>query len=127
MEKTIHNIQQKIDALQNALLRFKHNGKQVSLCVKVTVDENDSLNCLLVSDDMQLQSLVNKNVTLIQRDHDNYMYIGGRIAKKAKTNKLIISIDIQKASWFLRKSKGSVTWLQEKCVYMPSQQLNLAS
>jgi hypothetical protein len=127
MGKNIHNnIQEKIDSLQNALLRFKHNGKKVSLCVKVTVNEDDSLNCLLVSDDLPFQKLSNKDVTLIQRDHENYMYIGGRIAQKAKANKMILSIDIQKASWFIRRSKGSVTWLQEKCVYMP-EQLDLAS
>src|SRR5689334_13047514 len=117
MNVPVPNIQSKIDALQNALLQFMHNGKKVSVCVKVTVDNESSLNCIIATEDVPLQKLINKSVTLIQRDRENYVYIGGRIAQKAKTDRLILSIDIDKASWFIRKSKGSVTWLQEKCVY----------
>jgi hypothetical protein len=122
MDTTIHNIQQKIDSIQTGLLRYKHNGKQISLRVKIAVNEGDTLNCV-VADDLPLQKLLNKNVTLIQKDHDNYMYIGGLITNEAQNNTLILSIDIKKACWFIRKSKGSVTWLQEKCVYMPLMQV----
>jgi hypothetical protein len=125
MDATIHNIQQKIDAIQNGLLRYRYNGKTVSLHVKIAVNDGDTLNCI-VSGELPMQTLLNKNVTLIQKDHENYMYIGGRITNQAQKNTLILSIDIKKACWFIRKRKGSVTWLQEKCVYMP-QEMNLAS
>lgn len=124
MEKTTPSIQEKICAIQTALLRYSHNGKTVSLPVRIAVGENDLLNCV-VSENIPRQKLVNKNVTLIQKDFDNYLYIGGRISGAAQKSALVLSIDITKACWYIRKSKGSVTWLQEKTIYLPS--MNIAS
>ncbi|MEO5563194.1 MAG: hypothetical protein ABIR18_07165 [Chitinophagaceae bacterium] len=124
MTQTLPNIHEKIGSIQLGLLRYKQGGKQMTLQVKMAIDENDVINCV-VADNLSLDKLVNKNVVLIQKDHDNYMYIGGRISNGAQKNKLILSVDIKKACWYIRKSKGSVTWLQEKCVYLP--QMNIAS
>jgi hypothetical protein len=122
METTQHIIHEKISAIQVGLLRCKHKGEKISIPVKIAVGDNDILNCL-VMDDIPAKKLLNKEVTLIQRDHGNYLYIGGRICQEVKTKKLILSLDITKACWFIRKSKGSVTWLQEKCVYMPEMKM----
>ena len=117
MEKIRPDIRQKIGAIQIGLLRYDQKGKKLSLPVRISVEENDSLNCVIT--DLPAQQLLNKDVTLIQRDHDNYLYIGGHISREIQNNTLVLSVDITKACWFVRKSKGSVTWLQEKCVYMP--------
>lgn len=124
MERTTPSIQEKISAIQSALLRYSHNGKTVSLPVRIAIEKNDCLNCV-ITEDIPLQKLVNKTVTLIQKDYNNYLYIGGRIARTVLKNSLVLSIDITKACWFIRKSKGSVTWLQEKTIYLP--QMNIAS
>lgn len=122
MEKTRPNIREKIGAIQVGLLRYSHKGKKLSLPVRIAVEENDSLNCV-IADELPPQKLLNKNITLIQKDHDNYLYIGGRISREVQRNRLVLSIDITKACWFIRKSKGSVTWLQEKYIYMPAMDL----
>jgi hypothetical protein len=124
MEKTRPDIKEKIGAIQVGLLRYTHKGKKQSFPVRIAVEQKDSLNCVL-SNDVPSQKLLNKNVTLIQKDHDNYMYIDGRISREVQNHSLVVSVNITKACWFIRKSRGSVTWLQEKCIYMPP--INLAS
>jgi hypothetical protein len=123
MEKTQHIIHKKIGAIQIGLLRCKHRGEKISVPVKIAVGDNNTLNCVAVVDDLPVKRLLHKDVTLIQRDHNNYLYIGGRISQEVKNGKIIFSLDVSKACWFERKSKGSVTWLQEKCVYMPEMKM----
>jgi len=126
METTQHIIHEKINAIQVGLLRCKHKGEKISVPVKIVIDENNNiLNCVASLEHIPAKKLLNKDVTLIQRDLNNYLYIGGRINREVRNKTLVFSMDITKACWFIRKSKGSVTWLQEKCVYMP--QLNMAS
>jgi len=124
MNKPLHNVEnsihEKICSIQLALLRYKQDGKQMTLHVRIAVDEEDRISCV-ASDDLPVHKLLNKNVVLIQKDRENYLYIGGRIIRESKKNKLLLSIDIKKACWYIRKSKGSVTWLQEKCQYVPIQ------
>jgi hypothetical protein len=123
MAQPLHNsIHEKICSIQLALLRYKHEGKQMTLHVKITVDENDRINCI-ASEDLPSHKLVNKHVVLIQKDHDNYMYIGGRVTRQAQQTKLLLSIDIKKACWYIRKFKGSVSYLQEKCLYLPEMKV----
>lgn len=118
LHKNDNSIQEKICSIQLALLRYKHDGKQMTLHVRIAVNEEDKISCV-VFDELPVHKLLNKNVALIQKDRDNYMYIGGRITRESNKNKLLLSIDIKKACWYIRKSKGSVTWLQEKCQYVP--------
>lgn len=126
MEKARPDIQQKIGAIQVGLLRYSHKGKKMSIPVRIAVEQQDSLHCVI--SDLPSQTLLNKNVTLIQRDRENYLYIGGRISQEIQKTALVLSVNITKACWFIRKSKGSVTWLQEKCVYLPEgTSMNMAS
>ena len=123
MAQPLHNgIHEKICSIQNALLRYKHEGKQMTLHVKITVDENDRINCI-ASENLPSYKLINKQVVLIQKDHENYMYIGGRVSRQAQKNNLLLSIEIKKACWYIRKFKGSVSYLQEKCLYMPNMKI----
>ena len=123
MNQPLHNsIHEKISSIQLALLRYKHDGKQMTLHVKITVDENDSISCL-VPENLPSHKLVNKQVALIQKDRENYVYIGGRITREAVNEKLFLSIEIKKACWYVRKFKGSVSYLQEKCLYLPDMRV----
>lgn len=123
MAQPLHNgIHEKICSIQNALLRYKHDGKQMTLHVKITVDENDRINCI-ASENLPSYKLINKQVVLIQKDHENYMYIGGRISRQAQKNNLLLSIEIKKACWYIRKFRGSVSYLQEKCLYLPDMKI----
>jgi len=123
MAQPLHNgIHEKICSIQNALLRYKHEGNQMTLHVKITVDENDRINCI-ASQNLPSYNLINKLVVLIQKDHENYMYIGGRVSRQAQKNNLLLSIEIKKACWYVRKFKGSVSYLQEKFLYMPDMKI----
>jgi hypothetical protein len=125
METTPHIIREKINAIQVGLLRCTHKGEKISVPVKIVIGDNNQLNCVATLDQVPAKKLLYKDVTLIQKDRNNYLYIGGRINHEVRNKTIIFSMDITKASWFIRKSKGSVTWLQEKCVYMP--QMHMAS
>lgn len=117
-----NSIHEKICSIQLALLRYKHEGKQMTHHVKIMVDENDRINCV-ASENLASYKLVNKNVVLIQKDHENYMYIGGRVSRQAQKNRLLLSIEIKKACWYVRKFRGSVSYLQEKCLYVPDMKV----
>src|SRR5689334_10411891 len=114
MKKPLHVIHEKIGSIQVGLLRYEHNDTKVSLHAEVTTDTNELLHCT-VYEDIPSYKLMNKEITLVQKDNDNYMYVDGRISKVVKEKEMVISIDIKKAFWFILKRKGSVTSLHEKC------------
>jgi len=127
MEITQLTIREKIVAIQIGLLRYKYKGEKISLPVQITLQEGNLLNCVATDFDcLNGKKLLNKNITLVQRDDDNYIYVGGRIHREVRSDKLVLSVYVTKACWFIRKRKGSVTWLQEKLVYVP-QMTRMAS
>lgn len=128
MNKELHDIQQKIDAIQFGLLRFRDKDAQMTLQVRATTNDNNSLNCI-VTDDSPRSRLLNRKVNLIQKSHDDYLYINGTVSEEVNKKHKILSIHILKASWFVRKSKGSVSWLEEKSIYenFPRKKMELAS
>lgn len=128
MNKKLLEIQQKIGKIQNGLLRIRDekNARQ-TLHIKATADEDDLLNCV-VTDDPANHEMLNTEVAIIQKSHDDYLYITGQVENQVTKKGKILSIRILKACWFVRKRKGSVSWLQEKFVYENySQSLGLAS
>jgi hypothetical protein len=116
MSKNLHLISQKIGAIGHGLLRFREGPEQQSMQVSMSVDEGAFLNCI-IRDDKEDKILLNREVSLIQRNKEDYLYISGRIDDEVKTNCKIVSLHIVKACWFTRKRKGSAVWLQQKCVY----------
>jgi hypothetical protein len=130
MNKKLLEIQQKIGSIQNGLLRIRDgkNEKVTTLQVKTTANEDDSLNCLVTGESMK-HKLLNKEVNIIQKSHNDYLYITGQVEEEVTTKGKILSIRILKACWFVRKRKGSVSWLQEKYLYenYAPQELGLAS
>jgi hypothetical protein len=128
MNKKLQLIQQKIDAIQSGLLRFRDKDAQMTLQVRATTNEDNSLNCIITGDSPRSR-LLNRNVNLIQKNHDDYLYINGTVSEEVNKKSKILSIHILKASWFVRKSKGSVSWLQEKYMYenFPQKEIRAAS
>lgn len=128
MNKELQLIQQKIDAIQSGLLRFRDKDAQMTLQVRATTNNDNSLNCI-VTDNSPRSKLLNRNVNLIQKSHDDYLYINGTVSEEVNKKSKILSIHILKASWFVRKSKGNVSWLQEKYMYenFPRKKMELAS
>ena len=116
MNKKLFQIQQKINHIQLGLLRFHDQDEMLTMEVRTTANDDASLSCFF-TDDSSSYSLANKNVNLIQKNHDDYLYIIGRVMGEPQGKGKILSIHILKASWFILKRKGSMSWLREKYVY----------
>ncbi|MEI9946975.1 MAG: hypothetical protein WDN26_22485 [Chitinophagaceae bacterium] len=117
MNKSLHYIQQKSEAIQDGLLRFRDKQGDLSLLVKTSSNEEDSsLNCIL-TDPAECKKLMNRKVNLVQKRNDDYLYISGKVSAEVTKGSKILSIHILKACWFERKSKGGVSWLSEKYIY----------
>ena len=123
MDKDLNSIIKKIGSIQFGLLRFNDRKKQLTLQVKATTNEDDtSLNCL-ITEDVSHPKLINKNIHLIQKYHEDYLYTTGKVIMEGQSNNRILFVRIVKAHWFVRKSKGNVSWLQEKLMYAPTEKI----
>lgn len=117
MRNKLHVIQQKIDSIQFGLLRLRDGEDHRNTWqVRTTANDDNSLNCI-ITDEAPRRKLVNKNVNLIQKYRDDYLYITGTVDEEVNRKGKILSIRILKACWFVRKSRGGVSWLQEKYIY----------
>lgn len=122
------HIHKKVDEIETGLLRFKRDNSQVSLHVRAKSNGENLIRCFF-ADKADLKKIVPGKVSLIQKSDNNYLYIAGEVDKQSAGNKTIFAIHIVRACWFILKSKGSVSWLQEKYIYDISQitELDLAS
>ena len=128
METKLVHIKKKIDAIQVGLLRFRDKDDNITFHVNAKSCENNSVNCV-IADNTDLSRLVNKNVNLVQKSENDYLYISGQVKEKTGKNKNILSFRIVRACWFTKKSRGNLSWLQEKYIYdiLPDRELELAS
>lgn len=118
MNNKLNIILKEVTSIQSGLLRFRNREGQQNLHVKVAAHSN-CLHCL-VADEMPRIS--GKKIHLIQRYRNDYFFISGTISGEIQNVAKILSINIRKASWFVKKRKGSVTWFSEKYTYQTSQQ-----
>lgn len=109
-------IKQKINAIQHGLLRFRDKHGQISLQVKTTANNDVSMDCISV-DFLPAKRFINRNVNLIQKYHNDYLYITGVVTNEINGRSKILSIRILKASWFVKKERKSVSWLEEKYMF----------
>lgn len=127
MDKTLQKILKKVESVQLGLLRCSNEDKRLLLQARAGLNE-ESVNCIVNNENCEL-SLLSKNVNLIQKDKHDYLYITCKVKEEVKKNSaVIISMEVIKASWFIRKSRGSVSWLQEKYRYSSlNEEIDLAS
>lgn len=108
-------IKKRIGDIQYGLLRFEDKNQQVTLQVKISANKDSSLSCIIT--DECSRSLMNKNVHLIQKYHNDYLHIAGKVSEETEKNNRILAVQIKRVCWFVRKSRGSTSWLQQKCLY----------
>jgi hypothetical protein len=127
MSTTLEKILRKVEAVQLGLLRFENKNQKLLMQARAGKNE-DLLNCIIQQDACSV-SLLEKNVSLIQKDKEDYLYITCKVKEEIlKNTAVIISMEILKACWFTRRSKGSVSWLQEKYMYeILEEDMNIAS
>ena len=115
MNNSLFLIQQKIDMLQNGLLRFHDKAEKVTLHVKAATNDDASFNCIV--EGSCDEKLCDKDVSLIQKSYNDYLYVTGKVSAETKNGAKILSIRITKASWFEKMKKGSMSWLKEKYTF----------
>lgn len=116
MNKELHLIREKIGNIQFGILRCRENDVQKTWQVKAAPDENNVLHCI-VSGEMAGEDIIDKQVNLIQKNHDDYLFITGKVSAEARRKVQVLSINIEKACWFVRRSKGATSWLKQKYIY----------
>src|SRR6266481_5648540 len=107
--KSLSLIKKRIGDIQYGLLRFYEKNKHVSLQVKVSAQDDTFLNCI-VDSEIAGKKLMNKKVSLIQKYHNDYLHIVGIVCEEMQNGKRILSVQIERACWFVRHSKGNVSW-----------------
>jgi len=117
MEHQLDNILQAATSIQAGLLRFRNEKGQQTFQVKIAAGDDHSIHCVISGDVLPKIRTKNKNIHLIQKHRDDYFFISGYVDGVVKNNARVLSIAINKASWFVRKRKGSVTWFSEKYTY----------
>ena len=125
MSNKLNVILQEVISIQSGLLRFRHREKQQNLQVKVVIGGENSLHCVITSDMPSNMKIRGKRVHLIQKYNDNYFFISGYILREVQETTRILSVGIIKASWFIRKRRGAVSWLREKHTYEKGQETML--
>lgn len=80
--------------------------------------DQELLNCIVTKPGEEKKEYQFRNVSLIQKDKHDYLYITCKVREQTHNNKAVImSMEVIKACWFTRRSRGSVTWLQQKYSY----------
>lgn len=126
MSNKLQLIRQKVEDICYGLLRFSEGDERQTLQVSTSFDHNHLLNCI-IQNEGENNSLLNRQVSLIQKNENDYLYLTGQVDEEVRGYK-IVSLRITKACWFIRKRKGNVVWLQQKCVYqVPEGQIEKAS
>ena len=110
-----------MESLRYGLLRFREGAEHQTVQVSTSVYDGQRLNCIF-NDPDNGDPLLNREVVLIQKNGDDYFYITGRIDAEIKKICKVASLTITKACWFTRKKKGTVAWLQQKCVYESAEE-----
>src|SRR5690349_18594880 len=106
MNSELRFIREKISDIQFGILRCRENDVQKSWQVKAAPDENNVLHCI-VSGDIAGSEIVDKQVNLIQKYKNDYLFITGKVSAEARNKVQVLSINIAKACWFVRRSKGA--------------------
>ena len=106
MNRTLQKILRKVERVQLGLLRCEAVDQKLLLQARAGATE-DSLNCIVNTESCE-GSLLSRNVNLIQKDKEDYLYISCRVKDEVVRNSAtIVSMEVLKACWFTRKSNGA--------------------
>lgn len=127
MDRNLKKILSKVKSVQLGLLRCQKDDQKLLLQTRAGT-LNEQVNCIVDNKSVDV-SLLSSNVNLIQKDKDDFLYITCRVTDQVVRNTaIIVSMEVLKASWFTRMTRGSVTWLKEKYTYDAlSGEIDLAS
>lgn len=118
MHKNFYAISQKINAIQCGLLRHRTKKATTTHHVVMKVYDENTIVCAVTDQDRpEIKKLAGRRVNLVQKSNNDYIYLSGIVLMKPGLNKRTLYIRLTKACWFIKKSKGTLSWLQEKHVH----------
>ena len=118
MNNTLQKILRKVESVQVGLLRAENKNEKILLQARAGSDQ-DLLNCVVHKPEENTLNYNFRQVSLIQKDKQDYSYITCHVKDQSQNSKTVImSMEVLKACWFTRRSKGSVSWLQQKYTYV---------
>ena len=131
MNRNFYPISQKINSIQVALLRYHVKDENITQHVVMKAYDDQTIICALTDTTKpSFRKMTGRRVNLIQKSNNDYIYLSGVVLEKEGINKRTLYIKLFKACWFVRKSKGTLSWLQEKHCYddtIRMEKLELAS
>lgn len=117
MNRTLQKILRKVETVQLGLLRCETDDRKLSVQARAGTSDESAVNCIISNEACSI-SLLSRNVNFIQKYKEDYIYITCRVKEEVvRETATIFSMEVLKACWFTRKSKGSVSWLSEKYIY----------
>lgn len=120
MNQTLHKILRKVQTVQRGTLHIHINDEKYLYQARAGADE-EFLNCIVEKTEIS-DSLISRNVSLIQRDKQDYLHITCKV-KQVTSNQAadVVSLEVLKACWFIRRFRRNISWLQQKYTYESSQ------
>ncbi len=119
MNTTLQKILRKVESVQLGFLRVENKNEKLVLQTCAGASQ-DKLNCI-IEKNTEADSLLSRNVSLIQKDKQDYLYISCKVKEEIRNKAaVVVSMEVLKASWFTRRFKGNLSWLQEKYSYEAS-------
>lgn len=116
MNSNLQKILRKVESVQRGILRVEDQNNRLLLQARAGSDE-ERLNCIV--DPPASQPFEFRQVNLIQKDKKDYLFITCEVREQARHKQaLVMSMEILRAAWFTRRTRGSTSWLQQKCAYV---------
>ncbi len=115
MDKTWDFISDKMMTIQSGLLRFQDKHGKNSFEIKDIKPSHPCAINFVLPEHEYSRKLINHSASLTQKTDTGYLYVKGLISRTKQDD--TFAMNVQKASWFMRKGQGSASWFEEICVY----------
>lgn len=116
MNSVLEMMHLKIETMKHGLLRIKEGSGHFGVQVSTSVYNGQHMHCIFKENETSTP-LLNRDVVLIQKNGNNYFYISGLVEEEDQNSFKEVSLKIKTACWFIRRKKGNIVWMEQKCVF----------
>ena len=113
--KTMKQLLHQMRSMRIGLLKIDEEDTRLCIPVEAIGGNEECYEWSLIEE--LGEPLITKQVNLVQKQGDDYIYITAIVSAQRTKIRTIITLQIQKACWMIRKIKGSVSWLEEHFIY----------
>ena len=117
MKYTLSRILSTMVGEHAAILRYKNENSFESKIVEITDYKWCTIICCLKEGDILPSE--NRNITLIIKNQDHYLHCRGNVVRSFLNGRLF-TMELIKASLFIRRKENDNSWLQQLYKYDPA-------